>query len=83
MAKRETYIEARSRLLSELVAREYATKPKLKVPQVKVESHTVFFHTQAVYLDLHSTGLDIRHMSCDTFLDHINRILGIRNRFDA
>jgi hypothetical protein len=82
MAKRETYIEARMRLLNELAARGYTTKPKLKVPQAVLMNgeHVVYFHTQAVYLNLHSTGLDIRHMSCDMFLDHINRILGIRNR---
>jgi len=82
MAK-ETYIKARARLLSELAAKNYPTKPALKVPQVAFDSdqgHTIFFHTQAVYLDAHSTFIDIRGMTCEAFLEEVGRVLAIRER---
>lgn len=81
--KQETYKAARVRLLNELSAKGYPTKPGLKVPQVWFDSdakHTLFFHAQAVYLDQHSTWIDIRGMSSETFLNEVAKILEIRER---
>jgi hypothetical protein len=74
--KRETYPQARERLFRELRALSFEVKDKLKVPQVtwhrKEAVRRIYFHKQAVYLDSLSMQIDIRGMSCDTFLAMVN-----------
>lgn len=80
---RETYKEARVRLLKELAARGWTTRPELKTPtaiSTKLGAELgfpefrikLFFHPQAVYLNEHSMHMgDIRGMSIVTFLEGI------------
>lgn len=82
--KRETYGQAQARLFAEFRALDFEVKDKLKVPQVVihglyvgVESHTtrtLFFRTQAVYLDDLSMHLDYRGMSADMLLGIVKEI---------
>jgi hypothetical protein len=80
---RETYKEARVRLLKELAARGWTTRPELKTPTAisttvgpllgyldcKVK---LFFHPQAVYLHDHSMHIDdIRGMRIEDFLQSV------------
>lgn len=69
--KRETYAQARTRLLSELTIAGWTVKASLKVPQA-IPPHgdfTLFFKSQAVYLNSHSLWIDIRGMSVNDFID--------------
>jgi hypothetical protein len=83
--KRETYSEARARIFRECRALGFIVKDTLKVPQVVLENtkwnkDTLFFHAQAVYLNVHSTWLDIRGMSTDTFLAMVRDIQERRSK---
>lgn len=82
--KRETYSQAQARLFAELRALGFEVKDRLKVPQVKIHglyvgvesgaTRTLFFRTQALYLDDLSTFLDYRGMSADTLLGIVREI---------
>jgi hypothetical protein len=70
--KVETFSAARARLLSELSARGWATKPNLKVPQAISPDRDLHldFHGQAVYLHGgNSLHLDIRNATVERLLD--------------
>ncbi len=73
MAK-ETYAQARQRLLSELKAKGWATsKPDLKVTWA-VPPHRAFkiwFRSQALYKDEHSTFLDIRGLKVEALITYL------------
>lgn len=72
--KQETYKAARERLLRELAALGWETKPSLKVPQAipPGREYTLFFKTQAVYKNAHSMWLDIRNFSTEQFVQECN-----------
>ena len=75
----ETYAKARERLIQELGKLGWKTKPSLKVPQAISESGIqLFFKPQAVYLDRHTLGIDIRGMSVQTFLYHVLNTVNYR-----
>lgn len=80
----ETYKQARERLLNELAGMGFHVKPSLKVPQAVAnfmsEKYTLFFRSQAVYLDNHSLFIDIRGMGPDMFLAQIEKTRAIRAR---
>lgn len=68
---RETYFAARQRLFAELPAQGWRIKRDLKVPQACKDGNTLYFRTQAVYLNDHSTFIDIRSMPTDQFLAEV------------
>ena len=59
---RETYAQARTRLLAELRARGWTTRPALQRPWAEKDGHRFTFTAQAVYYGAHSTFLDMREM---------------------
>lgn len=82
--KTETYKAARERLLKELEGKGFHVKPTLKIPQAvgkfQSGSYTLFFRTQAVYLDAHSLWIDIRGMGVDMLMAHVEKAREIRSR---
>lgn len=66
----ETFVAARARILRELAALGWETRPGLKFPWAKHPHHSwrVNFKAQAVYLDDHSMFIDIRGMPLETFM---------------
>lgn len=68
---KETYTAARTRLLKELVGRDWKVAANLKTPHATKNGVQVFFHPQAVYLRGLSTWLDIRGMTVETFESEI------------
>lgn len=67
--KKETYKDARERLLRELSLIGWGTKPNLKVPQaISPSGIHLYFKAQAVYRDNHSMWVDIRGMSVGDFI---------------
>ncbi len=68
---KETYKMARARLLQELAAKGWKTKPTLVKPQAISPDNTVqlFFHPQAVYKGELSMWVDIRGMHVDRFIE--------------
>lgn len=73
-----TYKAAREAILDAYTGmRGVTVKRTLKVPQVILPSRDVlYFRTQAVYLNAHSTWLDIRGMTPAAFIEEIrNRII--------
>lgn len=69
----ETYAQARARLLKELAATGWKTKPSLKVPQAALDDNTLYFKSQAVYLGAYSMWIDIRNMPLSTFAQHVEK----------
>jgi len=84
--KRETYPEARARILADCAMLGFRVKSALKVPQVIIPAldtrydDTLFFNAQSVHLNVHSTFLDIRGMSTDTFLAMVRDIQERRSK---
>jgi len=74
----ETYAAARRRLVSELGARGWKTKPALKVPQAEKDGLKLFFHPQAVYLNEHSLFIDIRGLDVISLVTHVTVVQNIR-----
>lgn len=68
MKNRETYKQARARLLDELKAKGWETAPTLKTPWAKRDDLRLDFHPQAVYKNGHSMFIDIRGMSLESFI---------------
>jgi hypothetical protein len=80
---RETYKEARVRLLKELAARGWTVKPELKTPTAISTTigpdlgfpdfkTKLYFHPQSVYMHDHSMHLDdIRGMNVESFLNSV------------
>ena len=80
MAK-ETYTAAKKRLLAGLVAKGYRTSDhNLKVPWAEKAGYDyrLWFRPQAIYLNAHSMFLDMRELSVDDLLLHVQRTLDIR-----
>lgn len=64
-----TFAQARAQILATLAGLGWQTKPALKVPQAVTPSGSVLrFRAQAVYLNAHTLGVDIRTMSPDAFV---------------
>lgn len=70
---KETFAVAKDRLLRELAALGWQTRPELKFPWAKHPDHVwrINFKAQAVYLDEHSLWIDIRGMSLEEFMKHV------------
>jgi hypothetical protein len=71
----ETYSAARARLLGELAAMDWTTRPGLKVPWAEPPSggYRLWFRPQAVYLNDHSLWIDIRGLSAQALIAHAQR----------
>lgn len=70
--KQETYKVARERLLTELAALGWVTKPQLKRPQaINPEGVQLFFNAQSVHRGTLSLWIDIRGMSVEKFIASI------------
>lgn len=67
MKAKETYRQARARLLDELKTKGWETMPFLKQPWAKKNGVRLDFHPQAVYKNGHSMFLDIRGMTIESF----------------
>jgi hypothetical protein len=82
MSTRPTFIVARNRILDAYsVMKGFHVKRDLKVPQVITPTGDVlYFRTQAVYLNAHSTWIDIREVSVDQFMANIDGLIMSRNR---
>lgn len=80
--KQETYKAARARLLTELAARGWTTRPALKVPWAEPSAwkpdYRVWFRAQAVYLNAHSLWIDIRGMTIDDFTARVQAVYDVR-----
>lgn len=74
-AKKPTFLAARDAILdlyTHGIVPGAHVKRALKVPQVILPTGDVlYFRPQAVYLNAHSTWLDIREMTAGTFVDEI------------
>jgi hypothetical protein len=75
---KETYVQARQRLLAHLAVAGWAVKPLLKVPNARLDGETLFFHPQAVHLNAHSLHVDIRGMSETEFDRNVQETIQIR-----
>ena len=73
--KRETYEQARKRLLAELNALGWTAKPELKRPWAEPPSraYRVTFNAQSVLLGGYSHWIDIRGMSVMDFVGHCEK----------
>lgn len=78
---KETYSQARYRLLKALTERGWTVKPLLKTPQaVSPDGYaTLYFRPQAVYLGPHSLFVDTRGMSVDDFETHVKAAVLLRD----
>lgn len=78
---RETYKLARKRLHAALASRGWrASRPTLKVLWAeRSKGERVWFKAQAVYLNAHSLWTDIRGMSVDDLIAHVDRVSDIRS----
>jgi len=78
--KSETYQAAKERLLNQLRALGWQTRPDLKFPWAKHPDHDfrVNFKTQAVYLNDHSLWIDIRGMTIEEFMQHVAHAANVR-----
>lgn len=73
--RHEKYPDARARLLRELPQHGWQVKPNLKVPWARRpedRSNTLWFKSQAVYLNDHSLFLDIRGMPTAEFIKRVD-----------
>lgn len=72
MTPRETYAASTARLLRELAALGWETRPKLKTPWAESPAgHRVSFHAQATYLGDSSLWLDRRGMHVSEFVSRV------------
>lgn len=74
----ETYAKARQRLLAHLAVTGWHVKPLLKVPSARLDSDTLYFHRQAVYLNAHTLGIDIRDIEPAEFDLQVQETIRIR-----
>jgi len=79
----ETFAAARTRLLGELAARGWTTRPGLKEPWAEPPNGglRLRFRPQAVYLDEHSLWIDIRGLSVEALLAHVKRAMAARQAY--
>jgi hypothetical protein len=68
---KETYAQARKRLLIGLETLGWEIRPNLKTPWAAKWPNRLWFKAQAVYLDEHSLFLDIRGMSIEDFVKEV------------
>jgi hypothetical protein len=78
-ARGETYVDARARLLRDLAALGWETRPFLKFPWAARDAVRLNFRAQAVYLGEHSLFADIRGMSATDLVARAVRALAIRH----
>lgn len=81
----ETFVAARTRILSALTEHGWTVRSNLKTPWAEPHGggYRLWFKAQAVYLDQHSLWIDIRGMSTADFLAHVQRGLTVRSRYGS